>query len=89
MSIPHKPRRSLSKRLKIVAVSLLLFLVPSTSLMCCYAPPPPTETPTPTSPVSPLPTPTPTSTPEARRLLLERLLAEGCLPKHVACQLKG
>jgi hypothetical protein len=40
-----------------------------------------------TSPLSPLPTPTPTATPEARRLLLGRLLAEGRFPQDVAGQL--
>ena len=58
----------------------------------CYEMVMPTDTPTPTtftSPLSPLPTPTstPTPTPEARRLLLDRLLAEGRLPKDVAQQL--
>ena len=49
-----------------------------------------TDTPTPTtfaSPLSPLPTPTPTPTLEARRLLLDRLLAEGRLPQDVVQQL--
>ncbi|MBU0702526.1 MAG: hypothetical protein KKC18_01505 [Chloroflexi bacterium] len=92
-----RPKLSLSLRLKIVAVSLLAFLLPPA---CgCYAPIPlpyePTELPktvTPTtfiSPISPLsPLPTPTPTPEARRLLRERLLAEGRFPRAVARQLE-
>jgi len=56
----------------------------------CYTPTPPasTLTPTPTtftSPISPLPTPT--LAPEARRLLRERLLAEGRFPHDVAREL--
>ena len=60
-------------------------------LVTCYTAPPPTETPTPTtftSPISPLPTPTPTSPPEARHLLLEKLLADGRFPDDVARELK-
>ena len=56
----------------------------------CYTAPAPTQTPTPfSSPLSPLPTPTPTSTPEPRRLLLDRLLAQGRLPPDVARQLES
>ena len=58
----------------------------------CYTAPPPTKTPTSTtftSPLSPLPTPTPTSTPEARHLLLDKLLAEGRFPQDVARQLES
>jgi len=63
-----------------------------TPIVMCYEPQIPTETPTltaftsPLSPLSPLPTPTPT--PEARRLLQERLLAEGRFPRAVARQLE-
>jgi hypothetical protein len=62
-----------------------------TPFVTCYTAPPPTETPTPTtftSPISPLPTPTPTSAPEARHLLLEKLLADGRFPDDVARELK-
>lgn len=63
-------------------------------IVTCYTAPPPTETPTPTtftSPLSPLPTPTPTPTltPEARRLLLDELLAENRFPQDVVRQLEG
>ena len=87
-------KRSLKRRLKIAAVSLVFLLPPAFG--CCYAPPPPTYEPTLppqkvtppifTSPISPLPTPTPT--PETRRLLRERLLAEGRFPQAVAQQLE-
>ncbi len=61
-----------------------------TPVVLCYEVVEPTGTPTPfTSPLSPLPTPTPTSTPEARRLLLDRLLTEGRLPPDVVRQLEG
>ncbi|MBU0702525.1 MAG: hypothetical protein KKC18_01500 [Chloroflexi bacterium] len=62
-----------------------------TPVVMCYEMQMPTETPTLTtfiSPLSPLPTPTLTPTPEARRLLRERLLAEGCFPGDVARQLE-
>jgi hypothetical protein len=62
----------------------------STPFVTCYTMPPPTETPDSTlftSPLSPLPTPTPTATPEARRLLLGRLLAENRFPQDIAWQL--
>ena len=66
-----------------------------TPQVMCYEMVVPTETPTPqvvcydmvvltetpTPPMSPLPTATPTPTPEARRLLLDELLAEGRLPQ--------
>ena len=60
-----------------------------TPVVMCYEMQMPTETPTPTpfiSPLSPLPTPTPS--PEARSLLLERLLAENRFPRAVARQLE-
>ncbi len=61
-----------------------------TPVVLCYEVVEPTGTPTPfTSPLSPLPTPTPTFTPEARRLLLDRLLTEGRLPPDVVRQLEG
>ncbi|HUX76553.1 MAG TPA: hypothetical protein VMY40_07950 [Anaerolineae bacterium] len=41
-----------------------------------------------TSPISPLPTPTPPPTSEARRLLLDKLLAEGRFPGDVTQELK-
>ena len=88
--------KSFKLRLKIVLVSLFTFLIPPA---CgCYMPPLPTPTSTPaltptpfTSPLSPLPTPTPTPTPtpEARHMLLDRLLAEDCLPPDVVRQLEG
>lgn len=62
-----------------------------TPVVMCYEVQMPTETPTLTtfiSPLSPLPTPTLTPTPEARRLLRERLLAEGRFPRAVARQLE-
>ena len=65
---------------------------PPTPVVLCYEIAAPTETPTPdtfTSPISPLPTPTPTSTPQAHRLLLDRLLADGCFPQDVTRQLEG
>lgn len=63
-----------------------------TPMVMCYEVLMPTETPTPdtfTSPISPLPTPAPTSTLEARRLLLDRLLADGRFPQDVTRQLEG
>lgn len=63
---------------------------PPTPEVLCYEMAPPAETPTPTmftSPLSPLPTPTPTPTPEARRLLLDELLAKGRFPQDIAQQL--
>jgi hypothetical protein len=54
-----------------------------TPFVTCYEAVIPSETPTPF--VSPLPTPT--ATPEARHLLLERLLAEGRLPENVIQEL--
>jgi len=65
---------------------------PPTPVVLCYEIAAPTETPTPdtfTSPISPLPTPTPTSTPEAHRLLLDRLLAEGRFPQDLTQQLES
>ena len=65
---------------------------PPTPVVLCYEIAAPTETPTPdtfTSPLSPLPTPTPTSTPEAHRLLLDRLLAEGRFPQDLTRQLES
>ena len=64
---------------------------PTPTIFTCYTAPPPTVSPTPTALTSPLPTPTPTSTPtpEARRLLLERLVAEGCFPDGVDDGLEG
>ena len=61
-----------------------------TPVVMCYEVSLPTETPpstTFTSPISPLPTPTPTS--EARRLLLDKLLAEGRFPGGVTQELKS
>jgi hypothetical protein len=106
MPTPRESKRSLKRQLKIAAVSLLGFLIPSACSppppMCyvppaptdtpkpvvtCYTAPPPTQTPTPFT--SPLPTPTPTSTPEARRLLRDKLLAEGCFPAGVARELES
>jgi len=61
-----------------------------TPTVMCYTPTalPSTLTPTPTTFTSPLsPLPTPTLTPEARRLLRERLLAEGRFPHDVAREL--
>jgi hypothetical protein len=64
-------------------------------IVMCYTMPAPTATPTPlcytptpypttfVSPLSPIPTPTP----EARRLLQERLLAEGRFPQSIAHEL--
>ncbi len=86
------------------ACSLMQSRTTPTPVIMCYIEAPPTNTPTPivlcydmvaptetpfTSPLSPLPTPTPTSTPEARRLLLDRLIAEGRLPRDVARQLQS
>jgi hypothetical protein len=64
---------------------------PTPTIFTCYTAPPPTVSPTPTVFTSPLSTPTPTSTPapEARRLLLERLVAEGRFPGGVAGDLEG
>lgn len=65
---------------------------PPTPFVTCYTAPAPTKTPistTFTSPISPLPTPTPTLTPEARRILLQKLLAEGRFPHDVARELKS
>jgi hypothetical protein len=65
---------------------------PPTPVVLCYEIAAPTETSTPdmfTSPISPLPTPTPTSTPEAHRLLLDRLLAEGRFPQDLTRQLES
>ncbi|MBU0702527.1 MAG: hypothetical protein KKC18_01510 [Chloroflexi bacterium] len=106
MPTPDESKRSLKRRLKIVAVSLLGFLIPSACAPppMCYVPPAPTDTPTPfvmcyvapaptetpttfTSPLSPLPTPTPS--PEARRLLREKLLTEGRFPDTVARDLES
>ncbi len=57
-------------------------------LVTCYTAPAPTSTPdTFTSPISPLPTPTPS--PEARRLLREKLLTEGRFPGKVARELES
>lgn len=53
----------------------------------CYTAPPPTMTATPTPPTSPLATPTATATAEARRLLLDQLLADGRFPARVVEQL--
>jgi hypothetical protein len=63
-----------------------------TPVVMCYEVSLPTETPpstTFTSPISPLPTPTPTPTSEARRLLLDKLLAEGRFPGDVTRELKS
>ena len=63
-----------------------------TPVVMCYEVSLPTETPpsTPfTSPISPLPTPAPTPTSEARRLLLDKLLAEGRFPGDVTQELKS
>ena len=107
MPTPDESKRSLKRRLKIAAVSLLGFLIPSACApppVTCYVPPAPTDTPTPfvtcytapaptetpttfTSPISPLPTLTPS--PEARRLLREKLLAEGRFPDKVARDLES
>lgn len=66
-------------------------------IVLCYEPSVPTATPTPmcytptpspttfVSPLSPIPTPTP----EARRLLQERLLAEGRFPQGVTRELES
>jgi hypothetical protein len=65
---------------------------PPTPVVLCYEVSPPTETPpssTFTSPISPLPTPTPSPTSEARRLLLDTLLAEGRFPDEVTQELKS
>lgn len=93
---------SLLSLLVTTACSLLRWR--PTPTMVCYAPVPPTETPTPfvtcykmsaqtetpsaTPPTSPLPTPTPTASPEARRLLLEGLLAEGRFPQEIVWHLR-
>ncbi len=75
---------------------------PTPEVLCYEAVIEPTNTPTPTvtcytatpttftSPLSPLPTPTPTLTPtlEARRLLLDELLAKGRFPQDIARQLE-
>jgi hypothetical protein len=100
MSASNVPKLSLKLKLKIAVVSLLGFLLPSACM--CYAPvlPPTTtpmcyeptqmpSTPTPTTFTSPLPTPTPSPTPEARRLLRDKLLAEGRFPQKVARQLES
>jgi hypothetical protein len=64
---------------------------PTPAIFTCYTAPPPTVSPTATAFTSPLPTPTPTSTPtsEARRLLRERLVAEGRFPDGFAGGLEG
>ncbi|RLC95467.1 MAG: hypothetical protein DRI77_10005 [Chloroflexi bacterium] len=65
---------------------------PPTPVVMCYEPIIEIATPTPTtfiSPISPLPTPTPTATPEAKRLLLDRLLTEGRFPYPIARQLES
>jgi hypothetical protein len=64
---------------------------PTPTIFTCYTAPPPTASPTPTAFTSPLPTSTPTSTPtpEARRLLRERLVAERRFPDGVADDLEG
>lgn len=96
--MPTPDESKLKLRLKIAAVSLLGFLLPAACSLrpTCYTPGPlpvSTDTPTPfvtcytstatfISPLSPLPTPTPT--PEARRLLREKLLADGRFPASVA-----
>ncbi|RLC95466.1 MAG: hypothetical protein DRI77_10000 [Chloroflexi bacterium] len=112
MPSPDESKRSLKLRLKIAAVSLLGFLIPSacslrptcytpvvtplptdtpTPFVTCYTAPAPTATPITTfiSPISPLPTPTPTTTPEARRLLRERLLADDRFPDNIARELES
>ena len=63
-----------------------------TPVVMCYEMSLPTETlpsTTFTSPISPLPTPTPTPTSEARRLLLDKLLAEGRFPDGVTLELES
>jgi hypothetical protein len=59
-----------------------------TPFVSCYKMVAPTQTPTATPPTSPLPTPTPTAPSEARRLLLEGLLADGRFPQQVVWQLE-
>ena len=91
ISAPDGSKRSRERRLKRLAVWLLLLLVPSTSLTCCYAPIPPTVTPSPpfTSPVSPLsPPPTPTPTVESRGQLRQRLVAENRLPGRIVKEME-
>lgn len=65
MPTPDESKRSLKRRLKIAAVSLLGFLIPSACApptVTCYVPPAPTDTPTPfvTCYTAPAPTSTPT-----------------------------
>ena len=69
-----------------------------TPFVTCYTAPAPSTTPTPlcytptpspTTFTSPLPTPSPSPTPEARRLLRDRLLAGGRFPQNVARQLES
>jgi hypothetical protein len=65
-------------------------MVELTPTPTCYtATAPPVGASTATPPTSPLATPTPTSTAEARRLLLERLLAEGRFPEDTVWHLDG
>ena len=98
MPIPNRSKLSFKLKLKLVVVSLLGVLLPSACARytptpmppTCYEPVAPPMTATPTtfiSPISPLPTPTPS--PEARRLLREKLLTEGRFPGKIARQLEG
>jgi hypothetical protein len=72
------------------AVLCYEMVAPTPTPTCYTATAPPTELSTATPPTSPLGTPTPTSTVplEARRQLLEGLLADGRFPQQVVWQLR-
>jgi hypothetical protein len=69
--------------LEVLCYQVIAVTDTPTPFVTCYDAVIPSEIPTPfTSPL-----PTPTATPEARHLLLERLLAEGRLPENVLQEL--